>query len=399
MRQDRPRRRPPQWPRARPPGSLPQWASAAGKALVSIGRMQTRVARLAAPSDARRRPGPAPTHGEPGPPIDTSNLSPADVAGLQATAGNQAAVEAVQRAAATPAALGARTPPRSIVRGGAAGRPARAVDQRGGADRAAAPQRDGRMGHRRGSDLRRAERAHAHRLPGDQGGLRAGLRPQGPRRRARGRAERLRDGAGPGRPRVDARHGRADGGGAGRRAGRAGAADRPAADRRDARLGHRRDADLQRPRGPLPERGRRDPAPVLRHDRPLARARHPGRDERVGARSRAAAHQRGQLRLVPQRVLGVPRGGPPCRRRGHLGLGDRERQLHGPRGRGVQARRRRPLRPVQVAGPDRRHLEPVRAHHEHRLRVPDPVRPEGSVPGRADRARHPERPARRLPGP
>jgi Annexin len=93
--------------------------TAAGGALASIGRMQTRVARPAAPSDARRRPGPAPTNGEPGPPIDTANLSPADVVGLQATAGNQAAVEAVQRAAATPGPLGARTPPRSTVHGGA----------------------------------------------------------------------------------------------------------------------------------------------------------------------------------------------------------------------------------------------------------------------------------------
>jgi hypothetical protein len=61
--------------------------------------MQTRAERPAAPSDARRRQAPQPTRGEPGPPITTTVLSPADLEELQATAGNQAAVEAVHRAA------------------------------------------------------------------------------------------------------------------------------------------------------------------------------------------------------------------------------------------------------------------------------------------------------------
>ena len=80
--------------------------------------MQTRAARPAASPDGRRRPGPAPTNGEPGSPIDPVNLSPADVAGLQATAGNRAAVEAVQRAAALPTSRDTRRPPPSAVHAG-----------------------------------------------------------------------------------------------------------------------------------------------------------------------------------------------------------------------------------------------------------------------------------------
>ncbi len=84
----------------------------------TIVAMQTRAVRLPASTDARRRPGPTPTQGEPGPSIPTTVLSPADVVDLQARAGNQAAVEAVQRAAAAPASPNVRRPPAPPVRGG-----------------------------------------------------------------------------------------------------------------------------------------------------------------------------------------------------------------------------------------------------------------------------------------
>ena len=238
--QDRPRRRPPQWARARPPGSLPQWAPL--PEAPSLASAACRPASRARPRRRMRVDGRDPRR--PTASRDRRSTRPTCRPPMSWASRPRPATRPRWRRCSGPRPLRGRSAPGRLRVAGAwrrPGRPARAVDQRGGADRPAAPQRDGRMGHRRGGDLRRAERAHAHRLPGDQGGLRQGLRPQGPRRRARGRAERLRDGAGPGRPRGDARHRRADGRGAGRRAGRAGAADRPAADRRDAGLGHRRD--------------------------------------------------------------------------------------------------------------------------------------------------------------
>lgn len=84
-----------------PRGTRASWGVA------SIACMQTRAERMTAL--ARRRPGSPPAHGEPGP-IELIVRSPADVEGLQATAGNRATVEAVQRAAG-PSSGGTRTPP------------------------------------------------------------------------------------------------------------------------------------------------------------------------------------------------------------------------------------------------------------------------------------------------